>query len=304
MRWLMLCREPRLYSCQRLKEACEEQGIQLDILDPNRMLLSLNVEQGKSVFQLFYQEGERYDKNRKPAYLLPEYDAVLPRFGSSSTEMGCRVLQHFESRQIKVLNRSEAFRLARDKWQSLQKLLANNIPVPMSSFAGSEVSNTELLALHQYPLVVKTLSGSQGVGVMLIENQRSGQGVLDTLKQANLPVLTQHFIAEVKGQDIRAFVIGNQVVATMQRQSSEGEFRANLHQGGSAEKIVLSEAEKQISLNAANAIGLDIAGVDLLRSHHGTMVLEVNASPGLEGIEKTTGLNIAKMMVDYLLKMR
>ena len=300
----MLCREPRLYSCQRLKEACEEQGIQLDILDPNRMLLSLNFEQDKPVFQLFYQEGERYDKNRKPAYLLPEYDAVLPRFGSSSTEMGCRVLQHFESRQIKVLNRSEAFRLARDKWQSLQKLLANNIPVPMSSFAGSEVSNTELLALHQYPLVVKTLSGSQGVGVILIENQRSGQSVLDTLKQANLPVLTQHFIAEAKGQDIRAFVIGNQVVAAMQRQSSEGEFRANLHQGGSAEKIVLSEAEKQIALNAAKVIGLDIAGVDLLRSHHGTMILEVNASPGLEGIEKVTGLNIAKMMVDYVLKIR
>lgn len=295
----MLCREPRLYSCQRLKQACEQQGIQLDILDPNRMLLQLAVRQGCPSFQLFYQAGEIYDQNAK-TYLLPEYSAVLPRFGAASTEMGCNVLRHFESLHVKVLNSGSAFRLARDKWQSLQTLAANHIPVPMSCYAGELVKSASALALHNDAVVIKTLSGAQGVGVILSENHTTGLSIVDTLKQTKMAVLLQQYMPEAKGQDIRAFVIGDQVVAAMLRRSQTGDFRANLHQGGTAESIDLTEEERLIAIKATQAIGLDIAGVDLIRTSQGVMVLEVNAAPGLEGIEQASKIDIAAQMVEYL----
>lgn len=302
MRWLILCREPRLYSCQRLKQVCEQRGITLDILDPNRMLLTLSTTSGQNGFQIYHQSGETFDKNRPSAQLLPEYDAIIPRFGTSSTEMGCRVLQHFETKGVKVLNHSAAFKLARDKWQSLQILAEKGIPVPNSSLSGELVSASAALAPYSIALVIKTLTGSQGVGVMLSESPATSQSLLDTLKQANIETLQQHFIAEAKGQDIRAFVIGNQVIAAMQRTGKADEFRANLHQGGQANLIQLSDEEQQLAIKAAHAIGLAVAGVDLIRSTSGLYVLEVNASPGLEGIEKISKKDIAGLMVDYLLQ--
>lgn len=301
MRFLMLCREPRLYSCQRLQQACEQRGIALDIFDPNRMQLRLAVEQGQVISQLYYQAGETYDRHRPRPQLLPNYDAVLPRFGTTSTEMGCRVLRYFEAKQVKVLNNSAAFALARDKWLSLQTLAAEQIAIPASSFAGELYSVDGHLTSHQIPLVVKTLSGSQGAGVMLAESKPNAQSVLAVLQQAKLSYLLQDFVIEAKGQDIRAFVIGERVVAAMQRSGNKGEFRANIHLGGNAQLITLNESEQKLAVQAAKAIGLTVAGVDLIRANSGLFVLEVNASPGLEGIERVSGIDIAGLMIEYLI---
>lgn len=294
MKWLMLCREPRLYSCRRLQEACEQRGIQLDILDPNQMLLKLVNINDKTTARLFYQAAEN-------ELFLTDYQAVLPRFGVTSTEMGCYVLQHFETQQIKVLNDAQSFRLARDKWQSLQILIAHQIPVPTTSYTGELVPCAEQLKLHHSSVVIKTLLGMQGSGVILGEKPYSIQATLETLHQAKIKTLAQNFIPEAKGQDIRAFVIGNQVVASMKRTANKGDFRSNLHQGGKAENIELTEREKEIAIQATKAIGLDVAGIDLIRTVQGTLILEVNASPGLEGIEKISGKDIAGMMIEYLL---
>ncbi|EIJ67915.1 ribosomal protein S6 modification protein [Haemophilus parahaemolyticus HK385] len=294
IKWLMLCREPRLYSCQRIKTACEQRGISLNILDPNRMLLKLANVGGKSTARLFYQTSEQ-------ELQLDEYHAVLPRFGATSTEMGCYVLQHFEIKKTKVLNSAQAFRLARDKWQSLQLLAAYGLPIPSTSYIGELVESSSQLALHFPAVVLKTLVGMQGTGVELYEETSTALNKLKMLKQVGEKALVQDFIVETRGQDIRAFVIGDQVVASMQRIAGNGDFRANLHQGGKAESIELTEEEKQIAIQATKAIGLDVAGVDLIRSKQGPMILEVNASPGLEGIETVSGKDIAGMMVDYLL---
>lgn len=294
IKWLMLCREPRLYSCQRIKTACEQRGISLDILDPNRMLLKLANVEGKSTARLFYQTPEQELE-------LDKYQAVLPRFGATSTEMGCYVLQHFEIKKTKVLNNAHAFRLARNKWQSLQLLAAYGLPIPSTSYIGELVESSSQLVLHSPSVVLKTLVGMQGAGVELCEGKAIALNKLETLKQAGEKALVQDFIAETRGQDIRAFVIGKQVVAGMQRTAGNGNFRANLHQGGKAESIDLTEEEKMIAIQATKAIGLDVAGVDLIRTNQGPMILEVNASPGLEGIEKVSGKDIAGMMVDYVL---
>ena len=294
IKWLMLCREPRLYSCQRIKTVCEQRGILLDILDPNRMLLKLANVGGKSTARLFYQTSEQ-------ELQLDEYQAVLPRFGATSTEMGCYVLQHFEIKKTKVLNSAQAFRLARDKWQSLQLLAAYGLPIPSTSYIGELVESSSQLVLHFPSVVLKTLVGMQGTGVELYEETNTALNKLKMLKQVGEKALVQDFIAETRGQDIRAFVIGDQVAASMQRTAGNGDFRANLHQGGKAESIELTEEEKQIAIQATKAIGLDVAGVDLIRTKQGPMILEVNASPGLEGIETVSGKDLAGMMVDYLL---
>lgn len=298
MRILVLCREPRLYSCQRLKQAAENQGCQLDILDPNRFLLQLT--QGK--LHAFYQLGNTFDAPRAEPYSLPEYQGIIPRFGTASTEMGCRVLHHFELQGVPVLNRSEGFRLARDKWQSLQRLAAANLPVPPTVVSGELFDTACSLTAFSYPIIIKTLSGSQGVGVMLSEHQRSAMSLLDTFKANHINTLSQQFIPEARGEDIRAFVIGDQVVAAMQRIGKVGEFRANIHQGGEAKSITLSKEEQQLAVDASHVLGLHVAGVDLIRSANGLMILEVNASPGLEMIEKVNGKGIAEQMIAHLVQ--
>lgn len=292
MKLLMLCREPRLYSCQRLQEAAQESGHSMDILDPNRCLIKLS--ENAPHFQLYYQSNNEYTP-----YLLSGYDAVLPRFGAGSNRMGCAVLRHFEGENIYCLNSASAFLLARDKWQSLQVLMQQHIPVPNSALSGSEFQSAEAVKFVRSPTILKTLSGSQGIGVILAERERSAVSILETLSQSNVPVLLQDFIAEAEGADLRCFVIGDKVVAAMRRICQSGEFRANFHRGGSAEPVQLSEEEKHIAIKAARALGLDIAGVDLIRSAQGPLVLEVNASPGLEMIEKTSGIDIALQMIAY-----
>ncbi|AGQ37946.1 TPA: RimK family alpha-L-glutamate ligase [Mannheimia haemolytica] len=297
MKWLMLCREPRLYSCCRIKAACEAKGIELDILDPNRMLLGL--ENGE--FKIYYQAGESYDNNRPEPVLLPNYDGILPRFGTGSTEMGCSVLRHFEAKGIPVLNHSAAFALARDKWRTLQKLAKHNLPVPNTNFAGHLVSVKSQLNQFAFPLISKVLNGSQGNGVMLFEGKNNAEAVLATFRQVNEPYLCQQFVGEAKGQDIRAFVIGNEVVAAMSRTSVTGDFRANIHQGGTAQPIELTQMERALAIKATKTIGLDIAGVDFLRTEKGVVILEVNASPGFEGIERVNDVDIASEMVSYFI---
>lgn len=297
MKWLMLCREPRLYSCCRIKAACEAKGIELDILDQNRMLLGL--ENGE--FKIYYQAGESYDNNRPEPVLLPNYDGILPRFGTGSTEMGCSVLRHFEAKGIPVLNHSAAFALARDKWRTLQKLAKHNLPVPNTNFAGHLVSVKSQLNQFAFPLISKVLNGSQGNGVMLFEGKNNAKAVLATFRQVNEPYLCQQFVGDAKGQDIRAFVIGNEVVAAMSRTSVTGDFRANIHQGGTAQPIELTQMERALAIKATKTIGLDIAGVDFLRTEKGVVILEVNASPGFEGIERVNDVDIASEMVSYFI---
>lgn len=295
MKLLMLCREPRLYSCMRLQQAAEASDHQVDILDPNRCLLKL--AQNRPHFQLYYQPN-----NEAEPYLLPDYDAVIPRFGSTSTQMGCAVLRHFAARNVPCLNDERSFLQARDKWQSLQILAQAGIAIPNTVLLGSEFQPQDGITQVKSPTILKTLSGSQGIGVILAERPQSAVSILETLKQANIPVLLQDFIEEAQGSDLRCFVIGDRVIASMQRTGQNGEFRANFHRGGTAEKIQLREEEKAIAVKAAKTLGLDIAGVDLIRSEQGLLVLEVNASPGLEMIEKTNGIDIAVQMIAYLEK--
>lgn len=294
MKWLMLCREPRLYSCKRLKQAANLQGIELDILDPNRFLL--RIEQGE--LTAYYQFGEPFQQAKLTK--LPDYQAVIPRFGTASTEMGCRVLSHYELRGVVTLNQASAFQLARDKWLSLAQLAAAGIPLPDSQLHGELVSGRRAVNFSQTPLVVKTLSGSQGVGVMLAENVSTAAALVETLQAGKINTLQQHFVAEAAGQDVRAFVIGDKVVAAMQRRGKAGEFRANIAQGGEAQTIQLTVEEQALALRASKTIGLDVAGVDLIRSKNGLMVLEINASPGLEMIEYVSRAPIADMMIAHL----
>ena len=295
MKLLMLCREPRLYSCMRLQQAAEASGHQVDILDPNRCLLKL--AQNRPHFQLYYQPN-----NEAEPYLLPDYDAVIPRFGSTSTKMGCAVLRHFAARNVPCLNDEHSFLQARDKWQSLQILAQAGIAIPNTVLIGGEFQPQDGITQVKSPTILKTLSGSQGIGVILAERTQSAVSILETFKQANVPVLLQDFIEEAQGSDLRCFVIGDRVVASMQRTGQNGEFRANFHRGGTAEKIQLREEEKAIAVKATKTLGLDIAGVDLIRSEQGLLVLEVNASPGLEMIEKANGIDIAVQMIAYLEK--
>jgi ribosomal protein S6--L-glutamate ligase len=210
MKLLMLCREPRLYSCQRLKRAAEENGHQMDILDPNRCLIKLR--KNPPHFALYYQAEPESE-----AQLLPQYDAVLPRFGTTSMLMGYRVLHYFQALGIPCLNHVDAFRNARDKWLSLQMLLQHGIAVPDSLLAGMEVDANHAVQHIGAPTILKTLTGSQGIGVILAERAQSAVSILDTLKQSDVPVLLQEFVAESNGTDLRCFVIGGRVVAAMQR---------------------------------------------------------------------------------------
>lgn len=296
MKLLMLCREPRLYSCQRLKQAIEARGDEVDILDPNRFILMLGHE-----ILARYQPKECEASPSSLPIALPHYDGVIGRFGAGSTVMGCRVLHHYEARGIPTLNSAAAFALARDKWQSLVQLQAQGLPVPQTAISGELIGSEAVLADFPSSVVIKTLSGAQGVGVMLAERRSAAKSLLDTFHQAKLPVLTQTLVHEAVGQDIRVFVIGDRVAAAMLRQGQEGEFRANIHQGGRASAVELSAAEQQLAVRATQALGLMVAGVDLIRTAYGTLVLEVNASPGLEKIEQVSEVRIAEQMITYFI---
>ncbi|MEJ4043313.1 30S ribosomal protein S6--L-glutamate ligase [Erwinia sp. SLM-02] len=286
MKIAVLSRDGSLYSCQRLVEAARARGHSVEVIDP--LSCYMNINPGSSAI---HYRGRQ----------LEHYDAVIPRIGPSTTFYGMAVLRQFEMCGSYPLNESLAIARARDKLRSLQLLARAGIAMPVTGFAHSPDDTRDLIKMvGGAPLVVKLLEGTQGIGVVLAETRQAAESVIDAFRGLNAHILVQEFIKEAQGRDIRCLVIGGEVVAAIERVAKEGEFRSNLHRGGSARRVVIDDREREIAVRAALTLGLDVAGVDILRAERGPLVMEVNASPGLEGIEKTTGLNIAAMMIGWI----
>jgi ribosomal protein S6--L-glutamate ligase len=289
MRIAILATNPNLYSHKRLRQAGEEAGHIVDVINP--LYCYMNV--AASCPQIHYRKGEA----------LPHFDAIIPRIGASNTFYGTAVLRQFETMGIYTLNQSLAIARSRDKFRSLQLLARKGIPMPLSSFAQSPDNTEDLVrTVGGAPLVIKLLEGTQGRGVVLADSHQSAVSIINAFKEMHANILVQEFVEESRGMDIRCLVIGDKIVAAIKRQAKEGEFRANVHQGGKAMKVKLSPQERTIAIAAAKAMGLRVAGVDLLRSNHGPLVIEINSSPGLEGIEKATQVNIASKIIQYIEK--
>jgi ribosomal protein S6--L-glutamate ligase len=282
----VLSRNTRLYSTKRLVEAGLKHGHDLYVIDPLRCYMNISVH-----------NPEIHYKGRK----LENFDAVIPRIGQSVTFYATAVLRQFEMIGVFSLNESVAISRARDKLRSLQLLARKGIGMPVTGFAHSPDDTDDLLAIvGDVPLIIKLTEGSQGRGVVLAETRHAAESVIDAFRGLDAHFLVQQFIKESRGTDIRCFVIGNKVVASMKRQARKGEFRANLHRGGKAEAVKITPAEREMAVKAAKIMGLNVAGVDLIRSSKGSLVLEVNSSPGLEGIEAATKKNIAGEIIAFV----
>jgi ribosomal protein S6--L-glutamate ligase len=288
MKIAMLARNANLYTHKRLKEAAEERGHELDIINTLRCYMNIASRRPE-----VYYNGEK----------LVGYDAVIPRIGASVTFYGMAVLRQFEMQGVYPLNESVAIGRSRDKLRSMQLLARDGIGLPVTTFAHDPKQTEEVLELAGgAPVVIKLLEGTQGIGVVLADTKRSAKSVVEAFRGAGVNILLQEFIKEAGGTDIRAIVIGGKVVAAMKRTGAEGDFRSNLHRGGSAELIKLSPEERSTAIRSAKAMGLNVCGVDMLRANHGPVVMEVNSSPGLEGVEKATGLDIAGKIIEYIEK--
>jgi ribosomal protein S6--L-glutamate ligase len=284
----ILSRNTKLYSTVRLVEAARERGHRVRVLDPLRCYMRI----APGDFSVHY-------KGRA----LADYDAVIPRVGASITFYGTAVLRQFEMMGVFTPNSSDAILRARDKLRCLQLLAREDIGLPATVFGDNPDDTADLLAmLGDPPHVIKLNEGSQGQGVLLAEKRSASQSVIEAFRGLYANFLVQEFIREANGADIRCFVVGGKVVAAMRRQGREGEFRSNLHRGGSATAAELSTAEIDIALRAARVMSLNVAGVDLLRSRRGPLVLEVNSSPGLEGIEAATGVDVGGEIIDYIVR--
>ncbi len=286
MKFVMLARNPSLYSHVRLKEAAESRGHSLDIVNTLRCYMNIASRRPE-----VYYNGEK----------LPRYDAVIPRIGASVTFYGTAVLRQFEMQGVYPLNESVAIGRSRDKLRSMQLLARDGIGLPVTTFAHDPKQTEEVLKIAGgAPLVIKLLEGTQGIGVVLADTDRSAKSVVEAFRGANINILVQEFIKEAGGTDIRALVVGGRVVAAMKRTGAAGEFRSNLHRGGSAEVVKLSPEERSTAVRAAKSMGLNVCGVDMLRANHGSVVMEVNSSPGLEGVENATGIDIAGKIIEFL----
>jgi ribosomal protein S6--L-glutamate ligase len=284
----ILSRNRSLYSTRRLVEAAEARGHSVSVFDTLKCYMDI-----ASLRPGIHYKGVLVDK----------FDAVIPRIGASITFYGTAVLRQFEMMGTWPLNESVAISRARDKLRSLQILARAGIGLPLTGFANSPDDTEDLIKLvGGAPLVVKLLEGTQGKGVVLAETHKAAESLIDAFRELNANFLVQEFIKEAGGSDIRAFVMGERVVAAMKRTAKEGEFRSNLHRGGSAVVVRLTPEERSTAVRAAAKMGLNVAGVDLLRSNHGPVVMEVNSSPGLEGIEKATDKDIAGMMIQFIEK--
>ncbi|MDH0062647.1 30S ribosomal protein S6--L-glutamate ligase [Leclercia adecarboxylata] len=286
MKIAILSRDGTLFSCKRLREAAEQRGHHVEILDP----LSCYMNISPAASSIHY-------KGRQ----LPHFDAVIPRIGSAITFYGTAALRQFELLGSYPLNESVAITRARDKLRSLQLLARQGIDLPITGIAHSPDDTSDLIEMvGGAPLVVKLVEGTQGIGVVLAETRQAAESVIDAFRGLNAHILVQEYIQEAKGRDIRCLVVGDEVVAAIERQAKEGDFRSNLHRGGVARVVEITAREREIALLAAQTLGLDVAGVDILRADRGPLVMEVNASPGLEGIEKTTGIDIAGKMICWI----
>ena len=288
MKIAMLAQNHTLYSHRRLQEAAEARGHEFDMIKTLRCYMNIASRRPE-----IYYNGKK----------LPRYDAVIPRIGASVTFYGMAVLRQFEMQGVYPLNESVAIGRSRDKLRSMQLLARDGIGLPVTTFAHDPSQTEEVLKLAGgAPAVIKLLEGTQGIGVVLADTDRSAKSIIEAFRGANINILIQEFIKEAGGTDIRALVVGGKVIAAMKRTGAEGEFRSNLHRGGSAEIVKLSPEERSTAIRSAKAMGLNVCGVDMLRSNHGPVVMEVNSSPGLEGIENATGLDIAGKIIDFLEK--
>jgi len=288
MKIAILSRNPELYSTQRLVDAAEERGHDTRII--NHVLCYMNIVSHRP--EIHYK-GE----------VLDDLDAIIPRIGASVTFYGTAVVRQFEMMGVYSVNESVAITRSRDKLRSLQLLSRMGIGLPVTGFAHSTKATDDLIQMvGGAPLIVKLLEGTQGKGVVLAETDKAAESVIQAFRSLKTRFLVQEFIKESGGSDIRCFVVGDRVVASMMRKGAEGDFRSNIHRGGSARKIRITPEERSTAVRSARAMGLNVAGVDLLRSNHGPLVMEVNSSPGLEGIEKATGEDIAGKIIEFIEK--
>jgi len=281
----ILSREPKSYSTQRLVEAAAARGHEAVVID--HLQCNLVLEKGKP--GILYR-GER----------LADFDAIVPRIGASVTFYGTAVVRQFEMMKVRAAVESQAIVRSRDKLRSMQILSRAGVGMPKTAFTNNSADVPAMISqVGGAPVIIKLLEGTQGLGVVLAESEKAAQSVIEAFHNLKARIIVQEFIAESKGADLRAFVVDGEVVGAMKRQGADGEFRSNLHRGGVGTLVKLSRAEKAAALLATKALGLGIAGVDMLQSKRGPLVLEVNSSPGLEGIEKATGQDIAGRIIEY-----
>jgi ribosomal protein S6--L-glutamate ligase len=277
-----------LYSTRRLVEAAEKRGHEVQVINHKRCYMNIATHR-----PAVHLDGKE----------LTGFDAIIPRIGASVTFYGTAVVRQFEMLGVYCVNESVAITRSRDKLRSLQLLSRKGIGLPVTGIANSPRDTKDLLQLvGNAPVVIKLLEGTQGVGVVLAETGKAAESVIEAFRGLDANFMVQEFIKEAGGADIRAFVLGEKVIAAMKRQAKEGEFRSNLHRGGSAEVVKITPEERSTAVRAARIMGLNVAGVDLLRSNHGPVVMEVNSSPGLEGVEKATGKDIGDQIIAYIEK--
>ena len=288
MRIYILSRNKDLYSTKRLVEEAEAKGWEVRVID----YLKCTIEIMKGELVVNY-EGK----------VLPIPDAIIPRIGASRTFFGAAMVRHFEMQNVFSTTGNLALTRSRDKLRSLQVLSKNGVDLPRTVFASNKSNAKDVIALSGgTPLILKILEGTQGVGVVLVDSKKAAKSVLDAFYGMDVNLLVQEYIEEAGGSDIRVFVVDGEVVAAMKRQGAEGDFRSNLHQGGNATIYKLNRKEKVTAIAAAKAMGLGVCGVDMIISKRGPLVMEVNSSPGLEGIEKSTNINVAAKIMDYIEK--
>lgn len=286
MNIVILSRNKALYSTQSLIASAEERGHQVRVVDPLRCYMNITSSRPSISYK-----GEK----------LIDVDAVIPRIGASITFYGTAVVRQFEMMGVYCLNESVAITRSRDKLRSLQLLARKGVGLPVTGFAHSTKFTKDLITIvGGTPLVVKLLEGTQGVGVVLCENHNAAESVIEAFRGLNTNILVQEFIKEADASDVRCLVVGNKVVTAMMRKGKEGDFRSNLHRGGTAQLAKITPEERSVAIRSSKIMGLNLAGVDILRSNHGPVVMEVNSSPGLEGIEKATGKSVSNMIIKYL----
>ena len=284
----ILSRGRNLYSTQSLVRAGEKRGHEVRVIDYLKCHMNITSHNPK-----IYLGDEE----------LRGFHAIIPRIGASHTFFGTAVVRQFEMMDVYCVNESVAISRSRDKLRSMQLLARRGIGLPVTGFAHDTEATKHLIKLcGGAPLVIKLLEGTQGVGVVLAETQKAAESVIEAFRGLNANILAQEFIAEAGGADIRCFVVGGKVVASMKRQGKDGEFRSNIHRGGSASVIRITPEERSTAVRAAKIMGLNVAGVDLLRSNHGPVIMEVNSSPGLEGIEEATKKDVAGMIFSFIEK--
>lgn len=288
MKIAILSQDSSLYSTRRLKKAGEAQGHQIRVVNYLRCYMNVT-----SHYPTVMYQGQP----------LENFDAIIPRIGASQTFYGAAVVRQFEVMGVFSTNESQAISRSRDKLRCLQILAKNGIGLPVTGCAHATQDIDGLIeTVGGAPLVIKLIEGTQGMGVVLAETTQAAKSVIEAFRGLDANILVQEYIKEAEGADLRCFVVGDKVIASMKRQGAKGEFRSNLHRGGNGTKIKLTPKERSTAIQAAQAMGLKVAGVDLLRSSHGPVVMEVNSSPGLEGIEKTTGVDVAGKIIEYVSK--